>query len=157
VIDRIEIEQHLLNRLSGGIAPAELAEWARAALAFASAEGPTLFAPEEDMLRDVLKRCAVAADAPFELSEGDLQALLRRVAFFGEPAPPGIPPKGPLLVAFRARMVPGRLLPIAGICARCGSAVRLSAAMLPKARRTAGALVCLWCARALPGMVVDAG
>jgi hypothetical protein len=155
VIERVEIEEHLLHRLAGGIAPRELSEWARARLAFATSEGPTLFAPEEAMLLDVLKRCAVAADPPFELSEGDIQALLRRVAFFGGPASAGAPPKGPLLVAFRARMVPGRFLPIAGICARCGAAVRLSAGMLPKARRTSGALVCLWCARALPGMVVD--
>ena len=157
MIDRVEIEEHLLSRLSGGIGPGELAEWARAALAFASAEGPTLFAPEEAMLLDVLKRCAVAADPPFELSDDDLLALLRRVAFSGGQAAASGLPKKPSLVAFRARMVSARFFPIAGVCGRCGSAVRLSAAMLPRARRTGGALICLWCARAFPGRVVDGG
>jgi hypothetical protein len=155
VIERVEIEEHLLHRLAGGIAPRELSEWARARLAFATSEGPTLFAPEEAMLLDVLKRCAVAADPPFELSDDDLLALLRRVAFSGGPAAGNGSAKWPFLVAFRARMVPARFFPIAGVCGRCGAAVRLSAAMLPKARRTSGALVCLWCARAVPGMVVD--
>ena len=52
MIDRVEIEQRLLHRLSGGLPAGELSEWARAALAFASDEGPTLFAPEEAMLLD---------------------------------------------------------------------------------------------------------
>jgi hypothetical protein len=153
VIERVEIEQRLLHRLSGGLSAGELSEWSRSALAFAASEGPTLFAPEEAMLLDVLKRCAVAADPPFELSENDLLALLRRVAFSGGPAAVGSA-KEPYLVAFRARMVPARFFPITGVCSRCGSAVRLSAAMLPKARRTGGAVGCLWCARALPGMIV---
>jgi hypothetical protein len=157
VIERVEIEQRLLHRLSGGLSAGELSEWARSALAFATSEGPTLFVPEEAMLLDVLKRCAVAADPPFELSENDLLALLRRVAFAGGPAAAAGSAKGPFLVALRARMAPARFFPIAGVCARCGSAVRLSAAMLPKARRTGGALICLWCARALPGMVVEGG
>ena len=154
MIDRVEIEQRLLHRLSGGLPAGELSEWARAALAFASDEGPTLFAPEEAMLLDVLKRCAVAADPPFELSEEDLRALMRRVAFAGGPAAAGSSPPGPALVAFRASMAPGRVFPIVGVCGRCGSAVRIPAAALPRVRRTAGALVCLWCARAIPGMVV---
>lgn len=157
MIDRIEIEQRLLHRLSGGLSAAELSEWARTALAFASQEGPTLFAPEEAMLLDVLKRCSVAADPPFALSEDDLETLSRRVAFSGGPAVADASAKGPLLVAFRARLVPVRLFPIVGVCGRCGSAVRISRASLPRARQTAGALICVWCARAVPGMVIGRG
>jgi len=154
VIDRVEIEQRLLHRLSGGLGAGELAQWARATLAAANAEGPALFAPEEAMLLDVLKRCSVAADPPFALSDDDVGALLRRVAFSGGPAVVNGSARGPFLVAPRARLVPARLFPIVGVCARCGSAVRISSSALPKARQTAGALVCLWCARAIPGMVV---
>ena len=153
MIERVEIEQRLLHRLSGGLSAGELSEWARATLAFATSEGPTLFAPEEAMLLDVLKRCAVAADPPFELSDDDLLALLRRVAFSGGPAAANGTAKGPFLVAFRARMVP-RAFFRSRESAVVADLVRLSEAMLPKARRSSGALACLWCARALPGMVV---
>jgi hypothetical protein len=154
VIDRVEIEERLLHRLSGGLGAEELSEWARSTLASANAEGPTLFAPEEAMLLDVLKRCSVAADPPFALSDDDLAALLRRVAFSGGPAEADNSSKGPFVVAWRARLVPTRLFPIVGVCGRCGAAVRISPGALPKVRETGGALACLWCARAIPGMVV---
>jgi hypothetical protein len=155
VIDRVEIEERLLHRLSGGLGAEELSGWARSTLALASAEGPALFAPEEAMLLDVLKRCSVAADPPFALSENDLEALLRRVAFSGGPAAPNGRAKGPFLVAFRARLAPARLFPIVGVCGLCGAAVRISPGALPKVRQTKGALVCFWCARTVPGMVVS--
>jgi len=156
VVERVEIEQRLLHRLSGGLSREELSAWARGALAFASAEGPTIFASEEEMLLDVLKRCSVEADPAFELSESDLRTLLRRVAYSGSPSEPRGPGDGPFLVAFRARFVPARLFPIVGLCARCASPVRISSAMLAKARQARGSLACLWCARRVPGTLVAA-
>ena len=156
MVERIEIEQRLIQRLAGGLSPGELSAWARGALAFASAEGPAIFASEEEMLLDVLKRCAVEADPAFELSESDLRTLLRRVAYSGSPSGTRGPGEGPFLVAFRARLVPARLFPIVGLCARCGSPVRISPAMLAKARQARGALACLWCARRVPGTLVAA-
>jgi hypothetical protein len=156
VVEAVDIEQRLLQRLSGGISPEELSEWARGILAFASAEGPSLFVSDEEMLLDILKRCAIEIDPGFELSNEDLQDLLRRMAF-SDPARARreTPPPGPFLVALRAGMAPARLLPILANCARCGSPVRLSVSMLPKARQTRGLLACLWCAKAVPGNVVD--
>jgi len=157
VIDRVEIEERLLHRLSGGLGAEELSAWASATLAAANAEGPALFAPEEAILLDVLKRCSVAADPPFALSESDLEALLRRVAFAGGPAAANDASKGPFVVAWRARLVPARLFPIVGVCGRCGAPVRVSPRALPRLRQTRGALACLWCARAIPGTVARRG
>jgi hypothetical protein len=156
VVERVEIEQRLLHRLSGGLSPAELSAWARGALAFANAEGPTIFASEEEMLLDVLKRCAVERDPAFELSESDLRTLLRRVAYSASPSGSRGSAEGPFLVAFRARFVPARFFPIVGLCAGCGSPVRISSAMLAKARQARGALACLWCARRVPGTLAAA-
>jgi len=153
VIDRVEIAERLLHRVSGGLGAEELSEWARATLASASEEGPALFAPEEAILLDVLKRSSVAADRSFALSDDDLAALLRRVAFSGGPAASNASAKGPFVVAWRPRMVPVRLFPIVGVCRRCGAAVRISPAALPNVRQTRGALACLWCARAMPGTI----
>ena len=156
MVQAVEIEQRLLERLSGGISSGDLSAWARAALAFASGEGPSLFASDEEMLLDVLKRCAIETDPGFELSDEDLRVLLRRVAFSGSAQERReTRADGPFLVAFRARMVPARIFPILANCGRCGSPVRISAAMLPKAGQVKGAMACLWCARALPGRVVD--
>ena len=152
--DPIEIEERLLHRLSGGLSPAELSSWARSSLAFSSGDAPTIFAAEEELLADVLKRCAVEADPGFELSAADLEALLRRVAFSGASGVQGSERAGPFLVAWRARLVPARLFPVAGLCSRCGAPGRVARSMLPKARRARGVLACLWCARAFPGRLV---
>jgi hypothetical protein len=154
VIDAGEIEERLLLALAGGLPSEDLAAWARGAIAFDAGEGPALFAGDDEILRDVLKRCAIATEPGFELTSDDIRRMLRRIAW----SAPGLAPRGrrdgPFLVALRARGAPARLFPIAGNCARCGAAVRVSGKALPKAARTRGALACVWCARALPGAVV---
>lgn len=152
--DPIEIEERLLHRLSGALPPSELSAWAHSSLAFSGGDAPTMFAAEEELIADVLKRCAVEGEPGFELSSEDLEALLRRVAFSGSSGVQGGEREGPFLVAWRARLVPARLFPIAGLCSRCAAPVRIARAMLPKARGTRGALACLWCARSLPGRIV---
>lgn len=155
MIDAGEIEARLLLTLAGGLSAAALAAWARGAIAFDAGEGPTLFAGDEEILRDVLKRCAIGTETGFELSSDELRRLLRRIAW----SAPGLEARGrqdgPFLAAFRARWVPARLFPIAGNCARCGAAVRISGKALPKVVRARGALACTGCARAIPGAVVE--
>jgi hypothetical protein len=154
MVDAGQLQQRLLLRLAGGTSAEELAAWARGAIAFDAGEGPALFVSDDEILRDVLKRCAIGAEPGFEISEEEIRRLLRRIAY----SAPGLEPRGrregPLLVAMRARMVPARAYPIVGNCVRCGAAVRVSGKSLPKALRSGGALACVWCARSLPGAVV---
>jgi hypothetical protein len=154
MVDAAEIQQRLLRRLAGSLSPADLSAWARGAIAFESGEGPSLFAPEEEMLRDVLKRCAIETEPGFEMSGDDIRTLLRRLAYSDSARGPRVPGHGPFLVALRARLAPARAFPILVSCARCGSAVRLAEKSLAKVRATGGAVACLWCAKAFPGMVV---
>ncbi|HET9795717.1 MAG TPA: hypothetical protein VFS34_14780 [Thermoanaerobaculia bacterium] len=156
MVDAGDLQQRLLLRLAGGISPEDLSAWARGVIAFDAAEGPALFAGDDEILRDVLKRCAIAAEEGFEMGGEEIRRLLRRVAY----SAPGLEPRGrregPFLVAMRARMVPARAYPLVGNCARCGAAVRVSEKSLSKALRSRGVLACVWCARSLPGTVVEA-
>lgn len=154
MVDAAEIQQRLLQRLAGALSPGDLAAWARGVIAFESGEGPTLFAPEEEMFRDVLKRCAIETEPGFEMSGDDIRTMLRRLAYSDSARGPRVPGGGPFLVALRARLAPARAFPILAGCARCSSPVRLAERSLPKIRATGGAVACLWCARALPGTVV---
>ena len=155
MIDAGEIEERLLFALAGGLPSADLAAWARGAIAFDAGEGPAIFAGDDEILRDVLKRCAIATEPGFELAPDDIRRMLRRIAWSAAGLTPRGRRDGPFLVALRARGVPARLFPIAGNCARCGATLRLSGKALPKAARTRGALACVWCARAFPGAVVE--
>jgi len=155
MVDAAEIEERLLWRLAGGLSPADLSAWARGVIAFDAGEGPSLFAPDEEILRDVLKRCAIETEPGFEMSEEDVRTLLRRIAYSDAARAPRAPGEGPFFVAVRARLAPARTFPILGNCGRCGAVVRFSEKSLPKVRRTRGALACLWCAKALPGTVVE--
>jgi len=155
MVDAAEIQQRLLRKLAGGLSAEELSGWAREVIARDAAEGPAIFASDEEILRDVLKRCAIGTEPGFELGGEEIRRMLRRVAY----SAPGLEPRGrregPFLVAMRARMAPARAFPIVANCARCGAAVRASEKSLPKMLRSRGALACVWCARALPGTVVE--
>lgn len=155
MVEAGEIEERLLKRLAGGLSAADLSAWARGVIAFDAGEGPSLFASDEEMLRDVLKRCAVETEPGFEMSREDIRTLLRRVAYSDSARAARGPREGPFFVAFRARMAPARAYPIVGNCRRCGSPVRLGEKHLPKVLRAGGALACVWCAKALPGAVVE--
>ncbi|HKB71297.1 MAG TPA: hypothetical protein VKH46_10675 [Thermoanaerobaculia bacterium] len=154
MVDPGEIQSRLLQRLAGGLSPADLSAWARGVIAFDTGEGPSLFDADEEMLRHVLKRCAIETEPGFEMSGEDIRTLLRRVAYSDSARSARGRREGPFLVAFRARMAPASAFPIVGNCGRCGSPVRLADKTLPKILRAGGALACLWCARALPGAVV---
>jgi hypothetical protein len=155
MVDAAEIQQRLLLKLARGTSAEELSEWAKGAIAFDAGEGPALFASDDEMLRDVLKRCAIGTEPGFEMADEEIRRLMSRVAY----SAPGLEPRGrrdgPVLVAIRARMVPARGWPIVGNCVRCGAAVRISGKSLPKVLRSRGALACVWCARSLPGSVVE--
>jgi len=154
MVDAAEIQKRLLLKLAGGISAEELSGWAREVIAFDAAEGPALFVPDDEILRDVLKRCAIGTESGFELGAEEIRRLLRRVAY----SAPGLEPRGrregPFLVAMRARILPARAYPIVANCSRCGAAVRISEKSLPKVIRSRGALACLWCAHSFPGMVI---
>jgi hypothetical protein len=155
MVDAAEIEQRLLLRLAGGISAEELAGWARGVIAFDAGEGPALFASDDEILRDVLKRCAIATQTGFEIGGEEIRRLLRRVVY----SAPGLEPRGrregPFLVAMRARLLPARAYPIVANCSRCGAPVRASEKSLAKVLRSRGAFACIWCARSFPGAVVE--
>src|SRR5258708_4979338 len=143
--DPLEIGQQLLRRLAGLLSDGEVAARASQRLKDLEREGPS-FGADDDSMADVLKRCSLAGQPGFELSEADLRRLLRRLAFLRGPSPP-FSERGKFLACRRL----GKFFPIGSgfvsNCQRCGASVVLPAARIAKLHECDGALLCWRCAQ----------
>ncbi len=153
--DPLTIAQQLLRRLAGLLSDGDVAVWARGLLSDLAKAGPS-FGADEGSVADVLKRCALAAGAEYELSPEDLRWLLIRLASVEGPLPPDAP-RGRFLACRR----PGRFFgPGRGIvssCQRCGARVAFPRSRIPILRECDGALLCWKCAQTFPGRLVEIG
>jgi hypothetical protein len=145
--------QELLRRLAGASSDADVASRARVGLEDLKKEGP-MFGLDDENLADVLKRCSLADQPGFDLSEDDLRRMLGRLASRTAP-PPAAPGKGKFLACRRL----GKWIPVrsrfVSSCGRCGAAIVFPASRIEKLRTCGGAVLCWRCAQAFPGRIVD--
>ena len=156
-VDALDLALRLLRRIQANLSDAELSAWARERLRESQGEQAVPFAGEEESLKDMLKRCAVATEPGFELSEGDLRAMVARLGSGTAPlSPERLKSAGPFLVCRRPGILPAGKGAFRSICPRCASPIVLPARRLAFWAESGASLVCSRCAGSRVGRVVEA-
>lgn len=156
MIDALDLALALLRRMAGETSAAELSGWARAALRGDAGQEPAPFGAEEESLKDMLKRCAVATEPGFELLEDDLRAMVARLGSGTAPlSPERLESTGPFLVCRRPGLLPAGKRAFRSICPRCASPIFLPARRLAAWAETGASLVCSRCAGSRAGKLVE--
>jgi hypothetical protein len=155
MVDALDIALRLLRRLGGMLSDAELSAWAHERLREIQGEDAGPFAGEEESLKDVLKRCAIANDPGFGLSHEEMRALVARLGSSAAPlTPERLKSAGPFFVCRRVGLFPAGKGGFRSVCPRCASPIFLPERLFGLWAESGASLVCARCAGSRPGRIV---